>query len=132
MPIGKDSIRKRVAKATEEETVTAPVEAAVDTAKGTAPETVVSEPEVKESAPATPAKKTTTTKKSSTKTTSTAAKKPTAKKATSTATKKPAAQPATAVMANVSPEVVEKVTGHAEGTPSIRVQLTEKLPIHHL
>ena len=132
MPIGKDSIRKRVAKTTAEEAVTAPAEAVVDVAQETAPNTVNAEPEVKESAPAAPAKKTTTTKKTSTKATSSAAKKPTAKKATSTATKKPAAQPATAVMANVSPEVGEKVTGHAEGTPSIRVQLTEKLPIHLL
>lgn len=131
MPIGKDSIRKRVAKTTAEEAVTAPAEAVVDAAQETAPNTVNAEPEVKESAPAAPAKKTTTTKKTSTKATSSAAKKPTTKKVASTA-KAPAAQPATAVMANVSPEVVEKVTGHAEGTPSSHVQITEKLPIHLL
>ena len=32
------------------------------------------------------------------------------------------------VLTNVSPEVVEKVTGHAEGATSDHVQITDRMP----
>ena len=50
------------------------------------------------------------------------------------AAKKPAAKPATAVMGNVSPEVVKKVTGSKENTAGAfkRVSLTEEMPYYLL
>ncbi|MBD8985939.1 MAG: hypothetical protein EGR02_01260, partial [Clostridiales bacterium] len=43
---------------------------------------------------------------------------------------KPASVPAVteSVLTNVSPEVVEKVTGHAEGATSDHVQITDRMP----
>ena len=43
---------------------------------------------------------------------------------------KPASAPAVteSVLTNVSPEVVEKVTGHAEGATSDHVQITDRMP----
>ena len=43
---------------------------------------------------------------------------------------KPASAPAVteSVRTNVSPEVVEKVTGHAEGATSDHVQITDRMP----
>ena len=127
MPIGKDSITKRVAKTTPEEKI-AP-ELVATTAAAPAPEKKA------------PAKKpTSTTKKTSTaagakKTTSTA------KKTTSTA-KKPAAPKAeapvaapveapvveTAVLTNVSPETVAAVIGHKEDEKYEKVQIGQKMP----
>lgn len=48
----------------------------------------------------------------------------------SPAVEEPAAAnvPSTAVMGNVAPETVEKVIGHAEGTPSGHVQIGSKMP----
>ena len=107
MPIGKDSIKKRVAKVdTTAEVTTAEVAA--------------------EKAPAkkAPAKKATTTKKSASST----AKKPSTKKAP-VATEAPvAAEPATAVLSNVAPETVAAVIGHEEGTPSNHVSIGDKMP----
>ena len=104
MPIGKDSIQKRVAK----------VEPA--------PETVVETANAKKPA----AKKATTTKKCAA-TEKSAEKKPAAKK---TAAKKPVAdnKPATAVLSNVAPETVAAVIGHKEGTPSEHVSIGDKMP----
>ena len=131
MPIGKDSIQKRVAKATE----TAPVE------------------EVKVEAAA-PAEKPAAKKTSTAKTTSAGAKKPAAPKAAAaktastgtkkatTTTKKPAAPKAdkpaeapvvdTAVLANVSPETVAAVIGHDEKKPSDKVKIGQKMPTYLL
>ena len=106
MPIGKDSIQKRVAK----------VESAAETVAETAP-----------AAKKPAAKKATTTKKCAT----TAAKKPAAKKP---AAEKPVADeaPATAVLSNVAPETVAAVIGHEEGTPSDRVSIGDKMPTYLL
>ncbi len=106
MPIGKDSIQKRVAK----------VESAAETVAETAP-----------AAEKPAAKKATTTKKCAT----TAAKKPAAKKP---AAAKPVADeaPATAVLSNVAPETVAAVIGHEEGTPSDRVSIGDKMPTYLL
>ncbi len=109
MPIGKDSIQKRVAK----------VESAAETVAETAP-----------AAEKPAAKKATTTKKCAT----TAAKKPAAKKP---AAEKPVApvvdnEPATAVLSNVAPETVAAVIGHEEGTPSDRVSIGDKMPTYLL
>ena len=128
MPIGKDSITKRVAKTTTEEKI-AP-ELVATTAAAPAPE---------KKAPA--KKSTTSTKKTST---STGAKKTssTAKKTTSTA-KKPAVKPAepkaeiapaekivveTAVLSNVAPETVAAVIGHKENEKYEKVQIGQKMP----
>ena len=123
MPIGKDSIQKRVAKATE----AAPAE------------------EVKAEVAAPAAQ--TTAKKPATKSTSAGAKKPAAKAGASTGakktttTKKPAAPkadkpvetaPATAVLSNVAPETVAAVIGHEEGKPSDKVKIGQKMPTYLL
>lgn len=113
MPIGKDSIQKRVAK--------------VDTQDNIAPELVATTA----AAPA----KTSTPKKTTTKSTTT--KSTTAKPATTAkkpAAKKPAAPKAeevkveTAVLTNVSPETVEKVIGHKEDEKYEKVQIGQKMP----
>ena len=104
MPIGKDSITKRVAKTATEE-------------KNTAPELVATSAAAPKKAPA---KKTTTTVKKP------AAKKPAAPKATAPA------KVDTAVIANISPETVAAVTGHKENKEFQKVQLGENLPIHLL
>ena len=124
MPIGKDSITKRVAKTTTEEKI--------------APELVATVA----SAPKAPAKKTSTASTTK-KTTSTTANKST------TATKKPASATAkapkadatvapttvveekkvdTAVLANVSPETVAAVIGHKEDEKYEKVQIGQKMP----
>lgn len=135
MPIGKDSITKRVAKTTTEE-------------KNIAPELVATVAAAPEKAPA---KKTTTTKKAPAKTTAqkteakapaATAKKPAAKK---TATKKetvketvtpPSEAPAktveTAVLTNVAPETVAAVIGHNEKEAVEIVQIGGKMPTHLL
>ena len=134
MPIGKDSIKTRVAKV-------APAE---DTAKAETPA------EVKPAKA--PAKKAATPKKPATpkapKAEGETAKAP-AKKA---APKKPAAPKApkaeavaetsapvveapaveTAVLANVSPETVAAVIGHDEKKPADKVQIGQKMPTHLL
>ncbi len=103
MPIGKDSIQKRVAKV-------ATPEAEVKEA------TLAKKPAVKSAAkPATKAP----------------AKKPTVKKAPAKAEPAPA-EPATTVMANVSPETVAAVIGHDEKKPAVRIQIGGKLPTHLL
>ena len=125
MPIGKDSITKRVAKQAEPEK---------STEKNIAPELVTT------SAAAPKA----TAKKAS----STAAKKPATSTAKKPAAKKPAAPKKetltppteapstplvdTAVLANVSPETVAAVTGHNENSGFEKVQVGEKMPVHLL
>ena len=111
MPIGKDSITKRVAKQTEtaEKSIAPELVATV----GVAPAKTTKKA---------PAKKTT----SATKTT-TAEKKPTEAKKTA---KKPAEAKTveTTVLANVAPETVEKVIGHKENTKFEKVSIGQKLP----
>ena len=128
MPIGKDSITKRVAKTTTEEKIAPELVA-----------TTAAAPSLEKKAPA--KKSTSTTKKIST---ATGAKKTTstAKKTTSTA-KKPAVKPAepkvetapveipvveTAVLSNVAPETVAAVIGHKEDEKYEKVQIGQKMP----
>ena len=132
MPIGKDSITKRVAKPTEKtleskERNIAPELVATTAAAPTA-----------QKATGTPAKKATAAK------TTTTAKKPAAtaskpststKKATPTA-KKPAVKTETlvdtAVLGNISPETVKAITGHEENRGFEKTQIGEKMPVHLL
>ena len=114
MPIGKDSITKRVAKQTKP---------ADKKEKNVAPELVATVGVAPaKTATKAPAKKTTTTK------TAAAEKKPAAPKKTA---KKPAEPKAveTTVLANVAPETVEKVIGHKEDTNFEKVQVGQKLPV---
>ena len=131
MPIGKDSITKRVAKQAEP-TTEAPVKE-----EKIAPELVAptaAAPEKKA-----PAKKTTSTATGEKKT-ATAAKKP-ASTAKKPAAPKAEAAPAvkeepkaeapkvdTAVLANVSPETVAAVLGHKEDEQYEKVQIGKKMP----
>ena len=118
MPIGKDSITKRVAKTTTEEKIAPELVA-----------TTAAAPAKKAPAKTTTAKKTTST--TAKKTTSTTAKK-------TTTPKKPAAPKAkateeigaveTAVLANVSPETVAAVIGHKEDAKYEKVQIGQKMP----
>ena len=114
MPIGKDSIQKRVAKATD----AAPVE------------------EVKAEA-AVPAEKPAVKKATTAKSTSSGTKKTTSaatgtKKSAAKATAPKAEEPATAVLSNVSPETVAAVIGHDEKKPSDKVKIGQKMPTYLL
>ncbi len=128
MPIGKDSITKRVAK---------PV-AALDKNGATAKKTTATKaveaekniaPELVATSAAAPAKKA-----PAKKSTTSAAKKPAAN------TQKPAAKSApkaekkvdTAVFGNISPETVTAITGHEENSGFEKTQLGEKMPVHLL
>ncbi len=118
MPIGKDSIQKRVAKVAapeqQEEEKKTPVETSTKVAEKPAAKPAATKKPAAEKSAAKPA----------------APKAPAKKPATA---KKPAdTAPATAVMANVSPETVEKVVGHAEGAPEKHVQIGHKMPTHLL
>ena len=131
MPIGKDSIQKRVAKATEAAPVEeVKVEAAAPTEQPAAQKTstakTTSAGAKKPAAPKAAAAKTAST---GTKKTTTAAKKSSAPKAD-----KPAEAPVvdTAVLANVSPETVAAVIGHDEKKPSEKVQIGQKMPTYLL
>ena len=127
MPIGKDSIRKRVigsdcaacgectdkAPLAEKTTVSERAPLAGKAPAGQAPV---------RRAPGRPRK---------TPQTQTAASGPVAPAQSAPASaQKPASAPAVSesVLTNVSPEVVEKVTGHAEGATSDHVQITDRMP----
>ncbi len=110
MPIGKDSITKRVAK-TEEP---AKAEAVKTEAKPAAKKT---------SASSACAKKTSTTASSTKKTSSTTAKKAPAKKV---------AEVNTGVISNIAPETVEKVVGHKENDTVKKVSVGEEMPVYLL
>lgn len=138
MPIGKDSITKRVAKPTEKaveskERNIAPELVATTAAAPTAPKATAA------SAKKAPAAKTVTTAKTTTtsKNTASAEKKPSTatKKATSTA-KKPDIKTETlvdtTVLGNVSPETVKAVTGHEENRGVEKTQIGDKMPVHLL
>lgn len=128
MPIGKDSIQKRVAKATPEvkdenvtEKITPPTEEKPATVKKTATPKKTNTTAKKTTATSTQ-KKTTTSASKKTSSAKPAAKKPATPKST----------PATSVLANVSPETVEKVTGHKEGARPVCIGIGQKLPAHLL
>ena len=121
MPIGKDSITKRVAKTTTEEKI--------------APELVATTAAAPATEKKAPAKKTTTTTK---KTTSTCAKKTATPKKPAAPKAEPAKETATpvvdspvvetAVLANVAPETVAAVIGHKEDEKYEKVQIGQKMP----
>ena len=120
MPIGKDSITKRVAKTTTEEKIAPELVAT----------TAAAPAEKKTTAKKTPSASSTT--KKTTSGTSTAKKTTTAKKATApkaevaTAVEAPVVE--TAVLANVSPETVAAVIGHKEDEKYEKVQIGQKMP----
>lgn len=134
MPIGKDSITKRVAKQTSPAgETTAPEKSNV------APElvgTVAAAPKApakKASTSSATAKKTTSTKANGTASTTKPAAKTTNAKAPAQKKEAPTeAKVNTGVLANVSPETVEKVTGHKENTGFEKVQIGDNLPAHLL
>ena len=133
MPIGKDSITKRVAKQTPANDIV------TDTLTPPQTEDKNIAPELVATVGVAPAK---TAKKAPAKKTATAAKSTTSKATTakSTSAKKPAApkksasKPAeaktveTTVLANVAPETVEKVIGHKEDEKYEKVQIGQKMP----
>ena len=115
MPIGKDSITKRVAKQAEPAQKTeTPAEE-----KNIAPELVATV-----ATPKSPAKKKATA--TGEKKPSSNAKKPTAKKTETVA------KVDTAVIANIAPETVAAVIGHEEKSGSEKVQIGEKMPVYLL
>lgn len=132
MPIGKDSITKRVAK---------PTEKAVESKeKNIAPELVATTAAapIAQKATGTSTKKATAAKAAPTakKTGATASKPSTStKKATPTAKKsavKTETLVDTAVLGNISPETVKAVTGHEENRGFEKTQIGEKMPVHLL
>ena len=146
MPIGKDSITKRVAKQAEpaaEKQSTPKTKAPVKTEeKNIAPELVATTAAAPKKAPAKKSTSTSTAKKTTTastaKKTTTAAKPATSTaKKTAAAAKAPAvkAEPAketpvveTAVLTNVAPETVAAVIGHKEDEKYEKVQIGQKMP----
>lgn len=112
MPIGKDSIQKRVAKVEVEENIA---------------------PELVATTAAAPAKKASPAKSSRTTAKKPAEKKPTEKKAAAKPAQKKAeaveaTEPKAAVLTNIAPEVVEKVIGHKENEKYEKVQIGDKMP----
>ena len=132
MPIGKDSITKRVAKPTEKtleskERNIAPELVATTAAAPTAPKVAGTSTKKATAAKAAPTSK---------KTGATASKPSTStKKATPTAKKsavKTETLVDTAVLGNISPETVKAVTGHEENKGFEKTQIGEKMPVHLL
>ncbi len=120
MPIGKDSITKRVAKTTNEEKI-AP-ELVATTAAAPAPKKA---PAKKSTSTA---KKTTTTEKKPASTAKKPAAKKTAPKAETVKEAPVAPVVETAVLANVAPETVAAVIGHKEDEKYEKVQIGQKMP----
>ncbi len=128
MPVGKDTIQKRVAK-------TAPkTEAPAEETTVIATELEAPKPAPKKRAPA---KKASTGAENSAETAPKAPRKKSAPKAPAAkpaetpvevAEVVPPVEPATAVMANVSPETVKAVVGHEESAPVEHVQIGQKMP----
>ncbi len=123
MPIGKDSITKRVAKV---ETPTVEVKE-----EKIAPELVATTAAAPKKAPA---KKTTTTKSTAKKPASSTAKKTPAKKPATETLTPPVEEPkvATNVLSNIAPETVEAVIGHKENEKFEKVQVGDKMPTYLL
>lgn len=138
MPIGKDSITKRVAKQEPAKESNIAPELVATTAAAPAEK----KPAAKKTSYT--AKKTASTTKKTTSTTKadSTAKKPAAKKPSpkaKTVTEKLTPPTAvdeklvdTAVLANIAPETVAAVIGHEEKAPSEIVQIGGKLPTHLL
>ena len=120
MPIGKDSIKTRVAKVATE------TPAVEETAKVETPAEVKPAPKKSTAPKAAAAKKPAAPKTAATK--KAPAKKPAAK------VEAPVAEPVvdTAVLANVSPETVAAVIGHDEKKPSDKVKIGQKMPTYLL
>ena len=132
MPIGKDSITKRVAKPTEKtvestEKNISPELVATTAAAPTAPKVAGTSTKKATAAKAAPTAK---------KTAATASKPSTStKKATPTAKKsavKTETLVDTAVLGNISPETVKAITGHEENRGFEKTQIGEKMPVHLL
>ena len=118
MPIGKDSIKNRVAKAT-------------PATEETTPKTAAPKAPAKKPAAKAPAKAATT--KAAPKTAAKApAKAPAAKKPAAPKAPAKKTEPTTTVMGNVAPETVEKVIGHPETQKAATVAIGGKLPTHLL
>ena len=120
MPIGKDSITKRVAKTTEEKNIAPELVATTAAPAKKAP--------AKKSTTTSTAKKTTSTTSAAKKTTTTA-KKPAVK--AESAKEVPAVEASvveTAVLTNVAPETVAAVIGHKEDEKYEKVQIGQKMP----
>ena len=130
MPIGKDSIKTRVAKVSATEVAEAPAAEVQAPAKKTAPKKPAAPKAPKAESKTAPAKKPATTKAAAPK--KPAAKKPAAPKAPKA--EAPVATPAveTAVLANVAPETVAAVIGHDEKKAADKVKIGQKLPTHLL
>ena len=121
MPIGKDSITKRVAKATTEEKIAPELVATVAAAPAEkkAPAKKASASTAKKTASST-AKKTATSKKPA------APKAEEVKETADPVAEAPVVE--TAVLANVSPETVAAVIGHKEDEKYEKVQIGQKMP----
>ena len=144
MPIGKDSITKRVAKQTEPAPAKTEEKIAPELIATTAAAPVKKAPAKKSSSTTNKTASTSTTKKTSASSTTSAAKKPAAKKSTPKAEivtetlTPPTVAPEnevkveTAVLANVSPETVAAVIGHNEKDACEIVQIGGKMPTHLL
>ena len=131
MPIGKDSIKTRVAKVSATEVAEAPAaEVQAPAKKAAAPKKPAAPKAPKAESKTAPAKKPATTKAAAPK--KPAAKKPAAPKAPKV--EAPVATPAveTAVLANVAPETVAAVIGHDEKKAADKVKIGQKLPTHLL
>ncbi len=147
MPIGKDSITKRVAKPATKEAQntptkkTSPTSKAPDEERNIAPELVATTAAapIPKKAPVKKAasEKTATDKPSSAKKTASPVKKAVpsttksdaaAKPKTTKADTKPEKTVETTVLANVSPETVKAVIGHGENEKYEKVQLGQKMP----
>ncbi len=124
MPIGKDSITKRVAKTTNEENIAPELVATTAAAPAKKAPAKKSTSTAKKTATASTEKKIASTKKPAAKKTA-----PTAKVVTETLTP-PTEAPVveTAVLANVSPETVAAVIGHKEDEKYEKVQIGQKMP----
>ena len=122
MPIGKDSITKRVAKQTTEENI-APELVATTAVAPKAPAKKASTASTTKKTTSTTANKTTSTAK---KTTSTAKKTEVKKETLTPPTEEKKVD--TAVLANVSPETVAAVIGHKEDEKYEKVQIGQKMP----
>ncbi len=111
MPIGKDSIKTRVAKvvATEKAAQPPKAEAPVEVKPAAKKPAAPKAPKAEGKAPA---------------------RKPATKKPAAPKAEAPAVE--TAVLANVSPETVAAVMGHEEKKPADKVKIGQKLPIHLL
>ena len=125
MPIGKDSIKTRVAKVSATEPV------AESPAQGTAPASEAKPAAPKK--PAAPRKPAAPKAEGADAPKAPAKKKPAAPKAEKPveAPAEPRTEPAAAVLANVAPETVEAVIGHKEEQVSDKVQVGQKMP-HYL